>query len=155
SGSPEFVRLGKGTLARAYLERRSIVLTEPVDPQSTEFASSFVFIPLALSETLGVAMVEFAQRHRLDEFLAVRESVALELARFIGNERRERRLRSELTSLAKISDAAPALLGCRTLADLADVVARVLADALECERVSVRLRGAPKEDWTFAAYAGP
>lgn len=154
SGTPEFVRMGKGALARAFLERRSIVLTEPVDPQSTEFASSFVFIPLVLTETLGVAVVEFSEHHRLDEFLAVRESVALELARFIGNERRERRLKSELTSLAKISDAAPALLGCRTLADLADVVSRVLADALECERTSVRLRGAPKKDWTFAAYEG-
>jgi hypothetical protein len=111
-------------------------------------------MPLVLTETLGVAVVEFSERHRLDEFLAVRESVALELARFIGNERRERRLKSELTSLAKISDAAPALLSCRTLADLADVVSRVLADALECERVSVRLRGAPKKDWTFAAYEG-
>ena len=153
-GTPEFIRIGKGALARAYLERRSIVLTEPVDPQSTEFASSFVFIPLVLTETVGVAMVEFSQRHRLDEFLAVRDSVGLELARFIGNERRERRLKSELTSLAKISDAAPALLSCRTLADLTDVVARVLADALECERVSVRLRGAPKKEWTFAAYEG-
>jgi transcriptional regulator with GAF, ATPase, and Fis domain len=154
SGSPEFVRLGKGTLARAYLERRSIVLTEPVDPQSAAFASSFVFIPLVLTETLGVAMVEFSERHRLDEFLAVKDSVGLELARFIGNERRERRLKSELTSLAKISDAAPALLACRTLADLADVVARVLADALECERLSVRLRGGAKQAWTAASYEG-
>jgi GAF domain-containing protein len=154
SGSPEFVRVGKGALARAYLERRTIVLTEPVDPQSGAFASSFVFIPLVLTETLGVAMVEFSERYRLDEFLAVRESVALELARVIGNERRERRLKSELTSLAKISDAAPALLACRTLQDLADVVSRVLADALECERVSVRLRGAPKQAWTLALYLG-
>jgi hypothetical protein len=154
SGSPEFIRLGKGALARAYLERRTIVLTEPVDPQSGAFASSFVFMPLVLTEALGVAMVEFVERHRLDEFLAVKDSVALELARFIGNERRERRLRSELYSLVKISDAAPALLSCRTAQDLADAVARVLADALECDRVSVRLRGAPGHDWTVATYEG-
>lgn len=154
AGSPEFIRVGKGALARAYLERRVIVLTEPVDPQSGAFASSFVFIPLVLTEALGVAMVEFSERHRLDEFLAVRDSVALELARFIANERRERRLRSELASLAKVSDAGPALLGCRALQDLADVVARVLADALECERVSLRLRGAPGQPWTVAYYEG-
>lgn len=154
SGSPEFIRVGKGALARSYLERRTIVLTEPVDPQSGAFASSFVFIPLILTETLGVAMVEFSERHRLDEFLAVKQSVALELARFIGNERRERRLKSELSSLVKISDAAPALLACHALQDLADVVARVLADALECERVSVRLRGATTQPWTLATYDG-
>jgi GAF domain-containing protein len=155
AGSPEFVRMGRGALARAYLERRTIVLTEPVDPQSTAIASSFVFIPLVLTEALGVAMVEFSERYRLDEFLAVRDSVALELARFIANERRERRLRGELASLARVSDAAPALLGCRSLQDLADVVARVLADALECERVSLRLRGAPGHPWTVAYCEGP
>jgi GGDEF domain-containing protein len=154
AGAPEFVRMGKGALARAYLERRAIVLTEPVDPQSGAFASSFVFIPLILTEALGVAMVEFSQRHRLDEFLAVRDSVALELARFIANERRERRLRGELAALARVSDAAPALLGCRSLQDLADVVARVLADALDCERVSLRMRGAAGQPGTVARYEG-
>jgi GAF domain-containing protein len=154
SGTPEFVRVGKGALARAYLERRTITLTEPVDPQSGSFASSFVFVPLVLTEALGVAMVEFAERYRLDEFLAVKDSVAFELARFISNERRERRLRSELNSLVRVSDAAPALHGCRTLQDLADVVTRVLADAIDCDRVSVRLRGAPGEAWTVAYYDG-
>ncbi|HET6350194.1 MAG TPA: GAF domain-containing protein [Candidatus Krumholzibacteria bacterium] len=154
SGSPEFVRVGRGALARAFLERRTIVLTEPVDPQSGAVASSFVFVPLLLSEALGVAMVEFTERARLDEFMSVKESVALELARFIGNERRERRLRAELASLARVSEAAPALLGCQTLQDLAEVVARVLVDALDCERVSVRLRGAPGQPWTVARYDG-
>ncbi|HEX6791161.1 MAG TPA: GAF domain-containing protein, partial [Candidatus Krumholzibacteria bacterium] len=154
AGSPEFVRMGKGALARAYLERRAIVLTEPVDPQSGAIASSFVFIPLVLTDALGVAVLEFSERHRLDDFLAVRDSVALELARFISNERRERRLRSELDALARVSDAAPVLLGCRSLQDLADVVARVIADALECERVSLRLRGSPNQAWTTAHYEG-
>ena len=154
AGSPEFVRVGKGALARAYLERRTITLTEPVDPQSSAIASSFVFVPLVLKEALGVAMVEFAERHRLDEFLAVKDSVALELSRFIANERRERRLRGEIASLAKISDAAPSFLACRTLQDLADVVVRVIADALECERASLRLRASAGQPWTLARYDG-
>jgi len=154
SGAPEFVRVGRGALARSYLERRTIVLTEPVDPQSGAFASSFVFVPLVLTETIGVAMLEFSERHRLDEFLPVKSSVALELARFVGNERRERRLRGELAALARISDAAPTLLACHTLRDLGDAVARVLADALDCERVSVRLRDASGQSWMLATYSG-
>jgi len=152
AGSPEFVRVGRGALARCYLERRAIVLTEPVDPQSGALASSFVFIPLVLTDALGVAMIEFAERHRLDDFLAVRDSVSLELARFVANERRERRLRRELEALAKISDAAPSLHGCRSLQDLSDVVARVLADALDCERVSLRLRANAAQPWTVTHY---
>lgn len=152
STTPDFVRVGKGVMARAYLELRTIILTEPVDPQSAALASSFVFVPLALGESLGVATIEFAERHRLDEFLAVKDSVALELSRFIASERRERRLRSELTALARISESAPAILSCRAMQDLADVAARTIVDALECERVSVRLKSGASGEWTVAHY---
>jgi GAF domain-containing protein len=152
STTPDFVRVGKGAMARAYLERRTIILTEPVDPQSAALASSFVFVPLTLGESLGVATIEFAERHRLDDFLAVKNSIALELSRFIASERRERRLRSELTALARISESAAAILSCRALQDLADVVARTIVDALECERASVRLRSGGAGEWTAAYY---
>ena len=152
STTPDFVRVGRGAMARAYLERRTIILTEPVDPQSAALASSFVFVPLALGESLGVATIEFAERHRLDDFLAVKDSIALELSRFIASERRERRLRSELTALARISESAAAILSCRALQDLADVVARTIVDALECERASVRLRSGGAGEWTVAHY---
>jgi GAF domain len=149
---PDVVRVGRGALARAFLEKRVITLTEPVDPQSTALASSFVFVPLVLKEVVGVLAMEFSDRPRLDDFLAVKDSVALELARFVASERRERRLRSELASLAKISEDAPALIACRSLQDLADVVVRLVADALTCERVSLRVRSRAEEPWTIARY---
>ncbi len=149
---PELIRVGRGALARAFLEKRAIVLTEPVDPQSAEFASSFVFVPLALKEVIGVLTMEFADRARLDDFLAVKESVALELARFVASERRERKLKSELSALAKVSEAAPALIACRSLQDLSDVIVRVVADALSCERVSMRVRAKSSDPWTLARY---
>ncbi|HXV12577.1 MAG TPA: GAF domain-containing protein, partial [Candidatus Krumholzibacteria bacterium] len=152
ANEPELVRVGRGALARAFLEKRAIILTEPVDPQSMELASSFVFVPLVLTEVVGVLTMEFADRARLDDFIAVKDSVALELARFIGSERRERRLKSELASLAKVSEAAPALIACRSLQDLADVVVRVTADALTCERVSMRVRARAEDAWTIARY---
>ena len=149
---PDIVPLGRGALSRAYLERRPIVLTEPVDPQSDEIASSFTFVPLVLSEVLGVAALEFSDRHRLDEFLAARNSITLELSRFIASERRERRLRAELASLARISEAVPAVISCRTPEDLCEALARVIADALGCERVSVRLRASREAPWTIFRY---
>ena len=148
AAEPDMVRLGRGALSRAYLERRAIVLTEPVDPQSEALASSFAFVPLVLSEILGVAVFEFSDRHRLDEFLAAKGSITLELSRFISSERRERRLHAELASLAKISDAVPAVISCRSLDDLCETLARSLADALACERVSVRLRTSQDAPWT-------
>jgi GAF domain-containing protein len=152
AGEPDLVRVGRGALARTFLEKRPIILTEPVDPLSPALASSFVFVPLVLKEVVGVLTMEFADRQRLDEFLAVKDSVALELARFIASERRERRLKSELASLAKVSEAAPALIACRSLQDLADVVVRLVADALVCERVTMRARAKPDDPWTIARY---
>lgn len=142
SSHPELVRCEKGALSRAYLDKRLVILNESGDPDDHRSPlSSFVFVPLVLGSTLGVLMLEFSQRHRLDEFLAIRESVALELSRFIASEKRERRLRREATALGKVSDGAPLLLTCRTLDDLCDYLARLVADALECERVSVRVMG--------------
>jgi len=149
---PELIRVGRGALARTFLEKHAVILTEPVDPQAGTFASSFVFVPLILKNVVGVLTMEFADRVRLDDFVAIKDSVALELARFIASERRERRLKSELAALAKVSEAAPALIACRSLQDLADVVVRVAADALACERVSMRVRAKADDPWTLARY---
>ncbi len=145
---PDVVRVGRGALSRAYLERRTIILTEPVDPEGEEIASSFAFVPLVLSDVLGVGVFEFAERHRMDDFLSAKHSITLELSRFISSEKRERRLRAELASLAKISEAVPAVMACRTMEDLCESLARILLDALSCERVSVRLRTSPDAPWT-------
>lgn len=152
ANEPDLIRVGRGALARTFLEKRAIILTEPVDPQSMDLASSFVFVPLVLKEVVGVLTMEFAERARLDDFIAVKDSVALELARFIGSERRERRLKSELSALAKVSEAAPALIACRNMQDLVDVIVRVVADALACERVSMRVRAKAGVPWTLARY---
>jgi GAF domain-containing protein len=143
SNRPEYIRNDRGALSRAYLEKRPVILTERMRPgEEDAFATSTVLTPLVLGSTLGVMVVEFSERYRLDEFLAIRDSVALELARFIASERRERRLKRELSALARISDGAPALLSCRTVDDLVDYLARTVADVLDCERVSVRVLGA-------------
>lgn len=152
AGEPDLIRVGRGALARAFLERRAVILTEPVDPQTNDLASSFVFVPLIMKEVIGVLTMEFAERARLDDFVAVKDSVALELARFVASERRERRLKSELAALAKVSEAAPALIACRSMQDLVDVMVRVVADALSCERVSMRVRAKAGDPWTVSRY---
>jgi putative methionine-R-sulfoxide reductase with GAF domain len=141
SAQPEWVRCERGALSRAYLERRTIVLTEAVERTGEPLpqVSSFAFAPLYLKDTLGVVMMEFSEPQRMEEFLVIKDSVTLELSRFIASERRETSLRRELEALGKISDAAPMVLTCRTLEDLCDFVSRIVADLLEVERVSVRI----------------
>ncbi|MFQ5510333.1 MAG: GAF domain-containing protein [Candidatus Krumholzibacteriia bacterium] len=138
----ERLRFQKGTLSRAFLERRCIVLTESADPtaDALEALSSSVYCHLGVDDSGGVLVLEFKERYRLDEFLIIREAIELELARFMFSEMRERKLKRELDAFSKVSDAAATLLGCRTVDELADVLGRVVADVLECRQVSVRLR---------------
>lgn len=146
SAYPEMVRCDRGALARAFLDRRTVILSEkgglgPEDSMTT----SCVFAPLVLGSPLGVLMLEFSQRHRLDEFLGIKDSVALELGRFIASQRRERRMEREVAALSRVSENAPVLLACRTLEDLCDYVARMVCDILDCERASVRVLTAQGE----------
>jgi GAF domain-containing protein len=140
----ERVRVQKGALGRALLERRTIVLTESVgsddDPMQT--VSSMVYTFLPLDEAGGVLAMEFNARYRLDEFLFIREAIVQEVTRFVTAEMRERRLRREVRAFARVSDAAAPLLSCRSLDELTRLLSRLVADILECDRVSVRLKGA-------------
>ena len=134
---PDLVRCEGGALSRAFLERRTVVLVEPGDDGRR--AASIVCVPLALGEPHGVLQLEFGERDRLEAFLGIKDSIALEVARFVASEKRERRLRRELEALARVSDAAPSLLACRTIDEVCDATARLVADALRCDRVSVRV----------------
>jgi len=154
SADPDMIKCDRGAISRAFLEQRTIVLTESIPDDSSSLASSFVFVPLRLNDPLGVLLLEFGDRYRLDEFLVIRDSVAVELARFIASERKEHRLRRELAALGRVSDAAPALLTARSVEELCDVMARLVADALDCERVSVRLQPEESDVGKIARFEG-
>jgi putative methionine-R-sulfoxide reductase with GAF domain len=138
----ERLRYQKGALSRAFLEERCIVLAESVDPGEDPLSplSSVVYCHLSLKELGGVLVLEFSDRPKLDEFLLTKDAIVTEISRFVASEMRERKLRRKLEALGKVSDAAGALLGCRSIDDLTSVLTRVVADVLECHRVSIRLR---------------
>jgi GAF domain-containing protein len=143
STHPEGARIlfDKGALSRSLIEQKVIILTEstraPDDLQT--FSSSIIFVPLSLKSSLGVLVLEFTARHKLDEFLVVKDSMSLEISHFLGFALRERRLKRELEAMGRVSDSAPAIFSCKTSADLSELLSRLVADILECERVSVRI----------------
>jgi len=144
------IRYRNGALSRAFLEERCIVLTESADPSDDQLSplSSAVYCHLSLKEIGGVVALEFSERTKLDEFMLVKDGIVTEISRFVGSEMRERHLRRKLGAMSRISDAAPALLGCSTVDDLGNVLAHVVGDVLECDRVSIRLRRS-REDETL------
>ncbi|MDH3217061.1 MAG: GAF domain-containing protein [Candidatus Krumholzibacteria bacterium] len=153
----ERLRFQKGALSRAFVEARCIVMTESSDPELDSLSplSSVVYCHLALKDFSGVIVLEFSDRSKLDEFMLAKEEIVAEISRFASSEMRERKLRRKLESLGKISDAAPTLLGCRSIDDLGNVITRIVADVLECHRVSVRLRRSLHDDNMRLSYILP
>jgi transcriptional regulator with GAF, ATPase, and Fis domain len=151
------MRCKRGALNRCFLDQRCAVLTESSDRPEDPMAplTSLVYCPLTLNERFGVLVLEFVERYKLDEFLIVKDAIVLEVCRFIASEVRERRLRRELESLGRVSEAAPALLSCSSLEDLCDILSRAVATVLECHRVSVRLRAGGEDDLVTRYHEPP
>jgi GAF domain-containing protein len=142
SPKDERIRYQSGALSRSFLENRCLVLSERTPPSGGPLApmSSFVYCPTGGRDARGIIVVEFSERHKLDEFLMIREAVVGEISRFLEWETRERKLTRELSALRSMGDAASSILGCQTSQALADMLAATAGLVLESAHVSVRLR---------------
>jgi GAF domain-containing protein len=150
------VRYQSAALSRSFLENRSIVLSEGVSVkgESYEETASVVYCPLQGREAGGVIVGEFSERYRVEEFLLIRDAIIQEVSRFLDSEMRERKLSRELRMLRILADAASSVLSCRTVHNLAEILASTTALVLECERVSVRLREKSPEEAYVESYFG-
>jgi GAF domain-containing protein len=154
----EKVRCEKGVLSRCFLEQRPVILRETTDGarKITDPYSALVFYPIHLIKPLGVLVTEFSERHKLEEYLAVKDSVGLEIARFISAEIRSRALTRELSTMGKISEAAPGLLNSRNVTDLCETISRTVANLFECDYVSTRLKTRSSEaPFSHSCYLAP
>jgi GAF domain-containing protein/GGDEF domain-containing protein len=147
----EKLKSERGVLSRCFLDQKPIILTERTEETEegiTADVASFVYYPLTLSRPLGVMLAEFSDREKLEEFLALKDSIGMEVASFVASESRARRMRYELDTMGRVSNCATALLTCRTMDELGDVFVHLLADVFKCERVSVRFKAeADEEHW--------
>ncbi len=150
------VRYQSAALSRSILENRTIVLSEGGSGKGESFqaASSVVYCPLLGRDASGVMVGEFSERYKVDEFLLMRDAVILEISRFLASEMRERKLNRELRMLRALADAASLILSCRTVQNLAEVLASTTALVLESERASVRLREKLREEIYVESFFG-
>lgn len=154
---PQKVRCDKGVLARCFLEQQPIILQESTENNArlTELRSSLVYHPLSLVKPLGVLVTGFSEPHKLQEYLAVREAIGLEIARFVSSELRSRMLKREVSLMGAVSEAAPGILNCRNIGELCETVSRTIANVLGCEHVSTRLKTRTVEKPFFGAFHQP
>lgn len=144
----------KGVLARCFLERRSVILREEKRASPLEEGPflSTVYYPIVFDRPLGVMVLEYEDRAKLNELLVVRESLGFEVGRFLATELRERAMRRELQLTTKAAQSAPALLTCKGKKALAEELARRAAEVIECRALSLRIRWPTNDDYSLYWY---
>jgi putative methionine-R-sulfoxide reductase with GAF domain/GGDEF domain-containing protein len=105
----------KGSLARAYLSKEEVIMTEvrheiglKFKPHEEGIAS--VYIPLVHTEPLGVIHFEFSDRERLEKFLRMKDTLRFQVGFFTYSQLRELRQSRRMESLEDLSSITPVLV---------------------------------------------
>jgi len=105
----------KGSLARAYLSREEVIMTEvrheigmKFKPQEGGITS--VYIPLVHTEPLGVIHFEFSSRDRIERFFRMKDTLRFQVGFFTYSQLRELRQSRRMDSLEDLSSITPVLV---------------------------------------------
>lgn len=105
----------KGSLARAYLSREEIIMTEVRHDIGLKFKPhdegiTSVYIPLVHTEPLGVIHFEFSDREHLERFLRMKDTLRFQVGFFTYSQLRELRQTRRMESLENLSSITPVLV---------------------------------------------
>ena len=105
----------KGSLARTYLSREEIIMTEVRHEIGLKFKPNdegitSVYIPLVHTEPLGVIHFEFSNRERLEQFLRMKDTLRFQVGFFTYSQLRELRQTRRMESLEDLSSITPVLV---------------------------------------------
>ena len=139
-GKPPRIHCDKGTLAKAYLENREIILTE-ARQELTELkikkgdgVLTTVYVPLKHSEMLGVLVIEFSGVNALDRFLKMKETLKFQTSLFTYSQIKEVRQERKLKSLEELSLFTPDIVSVSSIKargqKSVDVISRLVSASM-------------------------
>lgn len=110
----------KGSLARAYLNREEVIMTEVRHEVGLKFKPqaggiSSVYIPLVHTDPLGVLHLEFSDRQFLERFLRMKDTLRFQVGFFTYSQLRELRQSRRMESLEDLSSITPVLITMRDM----------------------------------------
>ena len=105
----------KGSLARAYLSREEVIMTEVRHEIGLKFKPhdegiTSVYIPLVHTEPLGVIHFEFSDHEHLERFLRMKDTLRFQVGFFTYSQLRELRQSRRMESLENLSSITPVLV---------------------------------------------
>jgi len=132
NGSYSRVHCSKGSLAKAYLNSREVVITEIKDEAMPKKGIkkeklSFIYLPLINKEPVGVLVIEFTNLDSLEKFRKHKESLRFQLGLFINSQLKDIRDIRKMATLEKLSDLTPELINSGNISGSIDKLPSVLS----------------------------
>lgn len=144
----------KGTIARAYLNSKEIIMTEASNDPTLKLklekgAITSIYLPLIHNEVQGVMVVEFSELEALERFFKVKDSISFQVSFYTYSQLKELKQTRRMQSLEELSSMPPKLMGIKDLPGRAKSLASLLSSLIKAERGSFHFVSPEYEDSVY------
>ncbi len=147
----------KGSLARSYINREEVMMTEANHDAGLMIserrdAITSIYIPLEHDDPLGVALFEFSSLDSLENFLKIKDVLRFQLGFFVYTQLRELRQARKMYSLEDLSSLTPALMGAPSLRDKIIMLPELISPIIGASRGSFHFIGTSEEEKSYHGF---
>ena len=155
-GAPR-IHCRKGSLARSYVNREEVMMTEASHDAGLRIsgrrdAITSIYIPLEHDDPLGVALFEFSSLDSLESFLKIKEVLRFQLGFFVYTQLRELRQARKMDSLEDLSSLTPALMGAPDLKDKIKMLPALISPIIGASKGSFHFIGTNEEEKSYHGF---
>ena len=155
-GAPR-IHCRKGSLARSYVNREEVMMTEASHDAGLRIserrdAITSIYIPLEHDDPLGVALFEFSNLDSLERFLKIKEVLRFQLGFFVYTQLRELRQARKMHSLEDLSSLTPALMGAPDLKDKIRMLPELISPIIGASKGSFHFIGTSEEERSYHGF---
>ncbi len=147
----------KGSLARSYVNREEIMMTEASHDAGLRIsersdAITSIYIPLEHDDPLGVALFEFSSLDSLENFLKIKDVLRFQLGFFVYTQLRELRQARKMNSLEDLSGLTPSLMVVPGLRDKIKMLPELISPIIGASRGSFHFIGTSEEERSYHGF---
>ena len=147
----------KGSLARSYVNREEVLMTEASHEAGLRLserrdAITSIYLPLEHDDPLGVALFEFSSLDSLENFLKIKDVLRFQLGFFVYTQLRELRQARKMHSLEELSSLTPALMGAPDLKAKVGMLPGLISPIIGASRASFHFIGTSEKEKSYHGF---
>ncbi|MBU8921381.1 MAG: GAF domain-containing protein [Bacteroidales bacterium] len=147
----------KGSLARAYLTGKEIILTEATHDPSLQIKESgdsitSIYLPLVHNTPLGVLVMEFSKLESLEQFMRLKDTLRFQVGFFAYAQLRELKQQRKLKRYEELSALTPYLMGVDDVNARLKHIPGVVASVINASMGSFYFKSASGEEISYFGF---